>query len=916
MTVKRNLLLAVLGIALAAAPAGSTLAASTAGTQLALPGIEGPVRVVRDALGIPYVFAQSDHDAYFMVGYLHAQDRLFQMDQTRRQASGTLAELLGAAALPSDVQLRTLGLRRAAEKTLAALSPAAVADVQAYSDGVNAYVSAHPLPPEYAAFELTTFQPWTVLDSVAITKLLAFGLSFDLGDIANTQRLIAYQTVLGAAAGTLLFQEDVMRSEPFAHAPTIEPGESSSLILTHGKPAWSSSFLTEAALEAGKRAVDEAEEAGVATAPTEKGSNVWAVSGSVSESGRPMVASDPHLALPSPSTFYELGLRAKDLVLFGVTFPGTPSVVHGMNEHIAWGSTVNPTDVTDVYQEAVVLAGGVPIATMMGAVAVPTTIIPLQFRANQPGNGTPDDVITIAPPAVPAAVVETRHGPLITAPSGTPPTALSVQHTGFYATREPDYFRELARAKDVGEAERALRYFDFGAQNWMFADDSGNIAYYTHRELPLREDLQGGTVAGLPPYFIRNGVAGNDWISQAVRPEDHAIPFAKLPDSELERLVNPSDGVMSNANQDPTGQTFDNDPLNELRPGGGIRYTTPGHADGNRNARITERLDEALADGTISFAEMQSIQADVKLNDADVLVPAIAAALDAAQTPGAPPALAALGGEPAIQGAVARLEAWDFSTPTGIAAGYDAADVNGVTSPPSQADIDASVATTIYSLWRGQALALFVDAPMVAVGLGAFLPGGDQAMTALRRLIADPSGGASGIFVASATARDTLVLTALEQALALAAGPAFAPAFGGSTDQDDYLWGKLHRITFGGIFPIPPGAGFADVGPGLPGVATDGGFSVVDASSHNARAATLNGFRFGSGPARRFVAQTDRSHPTAVQVTPGGTSGNPLGPWFGNQLGLWLTNDYHRATVQVGEIESDAVVREAFVPAK
>jgi penicillin amidase len=102
----------------------------------------------------------------------------------------------------------------------------------------------------------------------------------------------------------------------------------------------------------------------------------------------------------------------------------------------------------------------------------------------------------------------------------------------------------------------------------------------------------------------------------------------------------------------------------------------------------------------------------------------------------------------------------------------------------------------------------------------------------------------------------------------------------------------------------------------LPGVSTDGGFSVVDASSHNPRASSLNGFRFGGGPARRFVAEAQRSHPRAVQVTPGGASGNPLGPWFGNQLGLWLTNDYHRATVQVGEIESDASLTQRFVPAR
>ena len=384
MAARRKLVLAVLATVLLAVLAGSSRASATESRPTAVAGLDGPVRVVRDTFGIPHVFAQGDHDAYFMVGYLHAQDRLFQMDQTRRQASGTLAELLGPAALASDVQLRTLGLRRAAAKSLAALSPAAVAVLNAYSNGVNAYVATHALPPEYAGLELTKFEPWTPLDTAAVTKLLAFGLAFELGDIDNTLRLMAYQTALGPVAGTLLFREDVMRSEPFAHAPTIEPGEASNPILSHGKPAWSGSFLSSTTLDLAADALAKAKAAGLAARPDETGSNAFAVSGSVSESGRPMVASDPHLALPSPSTFYEVGLDAKDLVLYGVTFPGTPLVVHGMNQHIAWGSTVNPTDVTDVYQEQVVLAGGVPVATMKGATPVPTTIIPLQFRANQP----------------------------------------------------------------------------------------------------------------------------------------------------------------------------------------------------------------------------------------------------------------------------------------------------------------------------------------------------------------------------------------------------------------------------------------------------------------------------------------------------------------------------------------------------
>jgi penicillin amidase len=138
-------------------------------------------------------------------------------------------------------------------------------------------------------------------------------------------------------------------------------------------------------------------------------------------------------------------------------------------------------------------------------------------------------------------------------------------------------------------------------------------------------------------------------------------------------------------------------------------------------------------------------------------------------------------------------------------------------------------------------------------------------------------------------------------------------------NQDVYRWGKLHRKVFGHTldrpFSIPPGAGFSDLGPGLPGVATDGGFGAVDASSHSPRASGLNSFMFGSGPARRFVAEALDLHPHAVQVIPGGESGNPAGPWFGNQLGLWLTDDYHPLSTIRGEVLADATDRQQYTPA-
>ena len=649
--------------------------------KVEVPGLERTTKVLRDTFGVPHVFAKSEHDAYFLVGWLHAQDRLFQMDSSRRQASGTLAELLGSSALGSDAQLRTIGLRRAAVRSQAAISPESTAMLEAYADGVNAWIAANPLPSEYAALELTkaNVPAWTALDSLAITKLLAFGLSFETNDISNTQRLLTYQGT-GAALGfdgRKLFFEDVNRIEPFAHAPSILPGETSQPPKKKDDDddddGDDRSFsLAPNIAKAASEALENLDAANLPTMAPDKGSNIWVVSGKESSTGRAMVASDPHLSLGSPATFYEVGVdvdarRGGDVTLYGVTFPGAPGVVHGTNGDVSWGSTVNPTDVTDIYSEQLTIQGGVPVATTYQGNLEPTQIIPQTFRANQPGNGTADDLVVVPPAAgvPPATIVVPRrnNGPLL---SITGTTGLSVQFTGFSPTREIDFFRLLSHADTVAEAIDAQRYFDFGAQNWMYVDDHGNIGYKTSGEIPLREDLQAGTVNGVPPYFIRNGTGGNEWIADPTPAEDQATPFEILPFAEMDGLVNPKRGWIANANQDPTGQTFDNDPLNELRPGGGIRYITPGHADGNRNARVTARLQEETAGRReVSFSEMQSIQTDVRLHDAAVLMPYVTAALQAAQTPGAPPALAALGADPKVQEAVARLAAWQFSTPTG-----------------------------------------------------------------------------------------------------------------------------------------------------------------------------------------------------------------------------------------------------------
>jgi penicillin amidase len=154
--------------------------------------LQASAKVDRDLYGIPHILAKTEHDLYFLTGWVHAQDRFFQMDAARRQASGTLAEMLGPEALAGDVESRNLGVRRAAERSLSQLSRPVQKALEAYSDGVNAYRAEHPLPPEYAALEVASVAPWTPLDSVAVAKAISFSLSFSL-DIASTQRLRQYQ---------------------------------------------------------------------------------------------------------------------------------------------------------------------------------------------------------------------------------------------------------------------------------------------------------------------------------------------------------------------------------------------------------------------------------------------------------------------------------------------------------------------------------------------------------------------------------------------------------------------------------------------------------------------------------------------------------------------------------------------------
>jgi penicillin G amidase len=316
---------------------------------------------------------------------------------------------------------------------------------------------------------------------------------------------------------------------------------------------------------------------------------------------------------------------------------------------------------------------------------------------------------------------------------------------------------------------------------------------------------------------------------------------------------------------------------------------------------------ERLAGGRkVSMADVRAMQADTTLLDAEYFVPWLTRAFADAKVSSVPQ-LAALAADGQLADAVRRLSSWNVTTPTGIRQGYDSADQDGVLSAPSAAEIDNSVAATLFAVWRSQAVSSIIDTPLGALPK----PDGAEAVTALRHLLDDfPSAhgvGASGLnfFAVSgisdpAAARDYLLLHSLSAGLALLAGPAFDATFHGSTALSDYRWGLLHRIVLrhalDGPFSVPPAFGqFPQPLPGLPGIPVDGGFETVDAASHNVRAADSHGFGFDSGPARRFLGEMRGGHPLAVSALPGGTSALPSSPYYLNLLRPYLTNEYYPA---------------------
>ena len=466
---------------------------------LSVPGLAAPVAIVRDRFGVPHITAASDRDLYFAQGFVHAQDRLFQMDVERRLARGELAELFGEKALPADRLFRHLGFAARAPAIVASW-PSKTRDIAAsYCAGVNAAMAAaRAWPAEFRALRVPP-RRFTPEDVAAVGLLKSLGLS------QWTEEAALYRAWIGLPREKAL---ELLPVTP-ADAPVVDPAYGPAAAAASVRRAPAMAVLSEGL--ASLRLT-------VGGLPRAGGSNAWAVSGKKSATGRPLLANDPHILLTCPSLWYENHLVAPGVDVYGVSFPGAPCVVIGHNRDIAWGFTNAMLDDADFFVEKV---DGDRV--MFRKKWVPMTRRVETIRVK----GARDETVTVR---------ETPHGPVLSPLFPGVAAVLSLRWVGFDGGDPLGALHAMNRAKDRGEFLAAAALFPHPAQNVVYADREGNIGVVMIGKIPERK----GGSGQLP---VPGDTGEWDWKGTA--------PFAGNPN-----VWNPPEGFVAAANFPPAGRSY------------------------------------------------------------------------------------------------------------------------------------------------------------------------------------------------------------------------------------------------------------------------------------------------------------------------------------------------------------------------
>lgn len=543
-------------------------------------------------------------------GYYEARDRFFQMDVLRRVGRGTLAEILGAAALPKDIAVAAVGLREGIKRKKEALwkgHPDAYRMLEAFAVGVNRFVAESaqthaPLLNQYRQLthsDKYQLQPWEPEDSIAVAQNIAFYLSSSLQEKLGMGTL-GFGLVAAASTGGQIDKLKVLELPALLDQTLDLRPLYNTFILDAKKTAGGSHPLRLPSTSAIATAFRPAcHEYGFPFRECHRlpgfGSNNFVVSKDFAGGDAAFVANDPHLPLGFPMTFYELSLDATaaggKLHARGVNIPGVPGVLIGHNEEIAWALTNLTADVDDVYLDVVSEDGK---GTTLDDETVPMTTVQESFAIRGADGSLAQQTVSLR--FVP------HHGPVISdyikeldQPLKTISDALGSQvvatykWTGHAGTAEVAAVLGLNLAKNVNEVRQALKNFGTGAQNVIYADRQGNIGYYAHGDFPVRHYV--GTELGKwSPLLPTPGMGSFEWEKQYR--------------TDIPEMANPVSGKIVTANNDPYGETAKGSLANITD------YFGYGFADGARATRISQRLDELRAQAPLDFSAVGKVQYD------------------------------------------------------------------------------------------------------------------------------------------------------------------------------------------------------------------------------------------------------------------------------------------------------------------
>lgn len=555
-----------------------------------LPGLTGNVEIYRDKYGIPHIYADTAEDLFMAQGFVHAQDRYWEMDFRRHVTAGRLSELFGATTLDSDKAIRTMGWRKVAEQELPELTERTRRFLDSYAKGVNSWTAANPNASdrslEYSILKAQNGaydpEPWTPLDSVAWLKAMAWDLRSNLED--EIDRALALAALPPERVAQLYPGYPYDEHEPIVTRGTIDQERFDQT----AEPRTRQDTRTGArALAQAARALDAVPSTIGATDREGIGSNSWVVSGEHTKSGKPLLANDPHLSAQLPSVWYQVGLHCRvpseacPYDVTGFSFSGVPGVIIGHTDKIAWGFTNLGPDVADLFLEKVdgdtYLYQGeqLPLETRQERIEV--------------AGGAP---VTIT-------VRSTLHGPLVNEvmgavePSGEA-NAVALSWTALMPGRTVDAIFELNQAGDWHEFRAAAALFEVPAQNLVYADTSGTIGYQAPGRVPVRKSGD-GTVP------VPGWTGEYDWNTAP-------IPYDQLPS-----VRNPAEGFVVTANNaviDPR----------RYRP-----HLTEDWSYGYRSQRILDLLREEIGKGQVDAATTARVQRDDRNLFAGTLVPSLLA---------------------------------------------------------------------------------------------------------------------------------------------------------------------------------------------------------------------------------------------------------------------------------------------------